>query len=104
MPSIMSCLCGFRGEVRRMEGGIYCRTLVFPSLTSINHFRHRGHETAQLLLEECMAQGGLGGSGGIEGGTQRWAAVRGKIVVLATPFSVTAETLAGLRGVLEVRS
>ena len=63
----------------------------------------RGHETACHVLRQCVEDGGLGGGGRVEGGSQRWAVVRGKIVVLATPFSVTAETVAALRGLLAGR-
>ena len=46
----------------------------------------------------------MGGGGKVEGGTQRWAVVRGQIVVLATPFGVTAETLASLSGLIRGRN
>ena len=50
-----------------------------------------------------IEEGGFGGGGMIEGGSQRWAVTQGKILVLAIPFAATAETLSALSGLIKGR-
>ena len=50
-----------------------------------------------------LEEGGFGGGGMIEGGSQRWAVTQGKILVLAIPFAATAETLSALSGLIKGR-
>ena len=63
-----------------------------------------GHDTAaQLQQAVVLEDGGFGGGGMIEGGSQRWAVTKGKILVLAIPFAATAETLSALSGLIKGR-